>query len=235
MDTNREVTPGMTVEQASEQVLTRIGFTERWLQRARSQVAAGNLPRGILTLVLADAEVRHALEAAGATSVRVRRRIARLAPVGFAAIVLAAVAAVAVGTVPGDEPALAADPAPRIVTLSSRTGELLNLIPLQIPTGALAPASRSPASVRTAVRGPARSRVRAPEAPQAAPQPVPASRSTDPGHPQAGSAAPASGAPQGAAVAVQTGPTPGVQLTLGDFIDLVLAAERTLRSNAAGR
>src|SRR5947199_10793451 len=48
------------------QVLTRIGFAQRWLDRAKRQCTDGNLTRTALTLVLAGAEVHHAIEATGA-------------------------------------------------------------------------------------------------------------------------------------------------------------------------
>jgi hypothetical protein len=51
---------------SDEQMLSRIGFTERWLARARGQWTAGHHARSLLTLVLADAELRHAMDTAGA-------------------------------------------------------------------------------------------------------------------------------------------------------------------------
>lgn len=232
----------MTAEQPKEQVLSRIAFTERWLARARSQVVSGNLPRGILTLVLAGAEVRHALEVAGAGPAPPRRRLALLVPAALGLVVLAALAAVTVARHPGDETALAGGPAPRIVTFSARTGELLNLIPLPVSSAALTPASQPPAATTAPVRKAVRSRSRAPAPAVAALQPAPAVRATGPGQPGAGSATPLAPTPAAAAPspapqrsAAQAGPASGANLTLGDLIDLVLAAERTLRGDAAGR
>ncbi len=51
---------------AEYQILTRIGFAERWLQRAREECLGGNVARGLLTLVLADGEMRRLLQLSGA-------------------------------------------------------------------------------------------------------------------------------------------------------------------------
>jgi hypothetical protein len=71
-----------------EQMLSRIGFAERWLTRARGQWTAGNHERSLLTLVLADAELRHAMDAAGA-----RRRTKARHPTVATGFLLAAVVA----------------------------------------------------------------------------------------------------------------------------------------------
>lgn len=58
----------------SDQMLSRIDFAEGWLTRARRQWTAGDRTRSLLTLVLADAELRHALETAdGRVHVKARR------------------------------------------------------------------------------------------------------------------------------------------------------------------
>jgi len=46
-----------------EHMVRHIGFAERWLARAKREVAEGNLARSLLTLLLAEAEVHHAREA----------------------------------------------------------------------------------------------------------------------------------------------------------------------------
>lgn len=73
---------------SDEQMLSRIGFAERWLARARGQWTAGHHARSLLTLVLADAELRHAMDTAGA-----RRRTAARHPAVAAGLVLAAIVA----------------------------------------------------------------------------------------------------------------------------------------------
>ena len=72
-----------------EQILSRIGFTERWLARARGQWTAGHHARSLLTLVLADAELRHAMDTAGARR-RTARRPAAAMPFLLAAVVASA-------------------------------------------------------------------------------------------------------------------------------------------------
>lgn len=230
----------MTAEQPNEQVLTRIAFAERWLARARSQVASGNLPRGMLTLVLAGAEVRRTLEVAGAA--RPQRRLAPLVPAGLGLVLLAALAVGVATRYPGDEVAVAAGPAPRIITFSARTGELLKLIPSPVPSTAVTPALETPAAAAVPMRPALRSRSRTSSTVVAAP-PVPAAPAAGREQPRAGSAAPPPAAPASAVSpspapqrsVAQAGPASGAGLTLADLIDLVLAAERTLRSDAAGR
>jgi hypothetical protein len=76
---------------SDEQMLSRIGFAERWLARARGQWTAGRHARSLLTLVLADAELRHAMDTAGA-----RRRTTARRPTAAVGFLLAAVVASAV-------------------------------------------------------------------------------------------------------------------------------------------
>ena len=44
-------------------MVRHIGFAERWLERAKREVAEGYLARSLLTLLLTEAEVHHAREA----------------------------------------------------------------------------------------------------------------------------------------------------------------------------
>ncbi len=76
---------------SDQQMLSRIGFAERWLARARGQWTAGRHARSLLTLVLADAELRHALDTAGA-----RQRTTARRPTAAVGFLLAAVVASAV-------------------------------------------------------------------------------------------------------------------------------------------
>lgn len=223
----------MTAEHAGEQVVTRIGFAERWLERAKGQVVAGNLTRGLLTLVLADAEVHHALEVAG--SEHVRRPAVRpvLAPVALAMTALVAVAAMALATDRRSEP-VATESAPPIVALSGPAGALLDLVSSVSPAPSVTAAARTPAPpaagrrVRARTLAQERSAAPAMQQPIARPASVLVSAPTELGAGQpASSPAPAA--------AVPTVPSTVPQLTAGDLIDLVLAAERALRSDSTRR
>src|SRR3989442_15243490 len=79
----------ISMTSSDEQMLSRIGFAERWLARARGQWPAGHHARGLLTLVLADAELRHAMETAGGA----RRRTRAHPPTAATGFLLAAVVA----------------------------------------------------------------------------------------------------------------------------------------------
>jgi len=79
----------ISVTSNDEQILSRIGFTERWLARARGQWTAGHHARSLLTLGLADAELRHAMDTAGARR-RTARRPAAAMPFLLAAVVASA-------------------------------------------------------------------------------------------------------------------------------------------------
>lgn len=214
----------MTAEHADHQVVARIGFAQRWLERARGQVAAGNLTRGILTLALADAEVRHALEQAGARPSR--PRILRSTLGGAAGAIAALIALFAVW--PAGEPnsdAAAVDHAPPIVSLSPRVGTLLDLLspaPQASPIVAV-PRTHSPAAVRE---------VSAP-----LPSLYPPAIQSMPVSKQAPVQAPAQASPAQPTPVVPPAPTivavqPALpQLSAGDLLDLVLAAERALRDS----
>lgn len=109
---------------AEHQILTRIGFAERWLQRAREECLDGEVARGLLTLVLADAEVRRVLQLVDAPAQRSRPRL-----LPFLAVSLAGLAAAALALQPGMFPqgtslAESAALAPGM-TLRAGTGALL--------------------------------------------------------------------------------------------------------------
>lgn len=210
----------MKDERAGDQIVARIGFAETWLDRAKRQVADGNLARGILTLVLADAEVHHAIEVAGTPRPIAASRV----PIAVPVLLLVLVAASAFGlTRSSADPALPPDAGAPVIALASRVGSLLRLIP--------APPEASPAPVEpvTAVTPaprqvhPVRPSRRAAVAPSA---PVTAGSEVVPAVPA--SAPPVSPPPE-PVVQVPPQSTPPITLTAGDLIDLVLAAERTLR------
>lgn len=212
----------MAQDRAGEQIVERIGFAERWLDRARAQIGGGNMARGALTLVLADAEVRHALEVAGLRS-RHRPRRAATAAVAVALLLVAAGAVLVLALRGGDPAVFSADSAPPVVTLGPRTGSLLTLI--QAPRPAVpVPAVRSaPARV-----------LRAAPAPTPAPQlsvrprvrPAPVTVAPAPAAPLAPAAT-----PEAVTVVPPAVQPPSLTLTAGELIDLVLAAERALRGD----
>src|SRR3989442_14004356 len=112
----------MRVPANGEQVVARIGFAQRWLDRAKRQCTDGNLPRSVLTLVLADAEVHHALEAAGGPA---RAQTRRVTP---AALMLLGAVLVSAFLLASRWPAVSRgvpSPAPTLVRLSSSSGTLL--------------------------------------------------------------------------------------------------------------
>jgi len=194
-----------------EQLLARIGFAERWLGRARAQCAEGNVARSVLTLVLADAEVHHALEAVG-MPVRSRPRRA-----GSVALVLAAAALASglllAGRRPTDAGPAVATPAPPVVRLASSSGALLEAF---LPSVAVPapPSHRSGSPAPSATAGPVGAlRV----APVLAP-PLEAPRA-------AGSSGVAGGTPT-----VSSGPA---HISTPDLIDLMLTAERVMRQGPA--
>lgn len=108
---------------ADEQVLARIGFAERWLDRARRQWAQGNVARGGLTLVLAAAEVHHALAAAGVPGTRSAARRPRTVAVLLAGVLVTAVLIVARWPAPSS---VVSTPGPAVVRLASSSGSLLD-------------------------------------------------------------------------------------------------------------
>ncbi len=228
----------MMEERAGEAVVTRIGFAERWLDRAKRQVTNGNLTRGVLTLVLADAEVHHALEVAGARPRHTSTRRVSGPLVALTVVVVVAAAVIAATQRPTPIQA-SVDPVPTLIKLNAPVGAWLNLV----PTPRLGPGSTStPAISRTPTVLAVRSSP-VPRVVRVAAQPAPAPRLLS-GPP---TIAPSSAAPMAATmpailpgVPVPPAVTPPAAITspglsAGDLIDLVLAAERALRSDPAYR
>jgi hypothetical protein len=220
------------VKTAEHQILTRIGFAERWLQRAREECLDGDVARGLLTLVLADAEVRRVLQLAVPPAPRPRPRRPSVAVV--AAFLVAAAAALQVGVLAlGAAPVDSAGLAPRLM-LRAGAGMLLE------------PYAYSPARERDAivtippVQAPAQP-ARASQSVQV-PAPVPSGQtavSVVPLIPPAASAAPAPApdavpavmpaAVPAAAPAMAPAPAANTVITGIDLLDLVIVADRTLR------
>ena len=227
-------------------VLTeRIAFAEEWLDQAKRQLADGNVANGSLHMILAEAELQRAREVnAGSVSpdplpapstfwsVLSTRGVARasagvLAVAGFAAALL--------WHMPVVREAAPADTSWPVVVLSEQTGDMLRLVGT--------PSAPEPLIVERTVertivkpmivRVPAASQVRlaaaaaappiAPVAagPRAARAPGPVVVAPQPAHAPATQSTTASEAPPAAPV-----------ISDADVIDLVLAAERSLRQPA---
>lgn len=230
----QSTTEAMTVEAQDSQVVARIGFAERWLHRARTQCAEGDVSGGLLTLALADAEVRYALEVSGwrpAASHTASSRRRRLGGV------LAAAAAAVVGVIWVSLPSLGPTAAgefdgPPVIRFAPTTGTLLSVAPASIepdtrPGIAAASEQRPRRAIRTGVtRPPAPVTMRAAaSAPTARAGPAaPAA-----GQPTAAATAPSSTAGQLTASAALAGAPAPFVLSDADLIDMVLAASRALQ------
>jgi hypothetical protein len=210
----------------------RITFAEDWLDRARQQIEDGDLNRGTLTLILAEAEVHRAREVtmtAPVSTVPARGRVhVHAAGMVIGALALAAAVVVASAAVlQFKTPVQARDLAPvSIVRLSAGTGEMLSIVvapePVVERTVEKRIILRVPVPVAVAVRD---DRPIAPvlsEASPAAPLAV---------TPRVAASAVVPVAPASITAAPVVAPAPAL-LNEADVIDLVLAAERSLRRSA---
>lgn len=208
-------------DRRGQQVITSIGFAQRWLDRAKRQCLDGDVSRGLLTLVLASAEMGHALRMPAPTGALRRRRVVPAIALGTAAALAFAALAAWQGGPPAPAPSATA---PAIVTFSSRVGALLEpmqVLPVQMtisPVGqtVAAQATRRPARATPPMRvdAPAYAARSVPDVPTpvAGAPPVPVSR------------------PAAALSSLPAGTVGESGLTDGELIDLVLAAERILRT-----
>ncbi len=190
-----------------EQVLARIGFAQRWLDRAKRQCTEGNLTRSGLTLVLADAEVHHALEAAGGPA----RTQTRMTPAALMLLSAALVSVLLLASRWPGESGVVSSSAPPLIKLSSSSGTLLEAM------GALTAASRPiPISTTAISAGSGRaSAARYPSPPGTMPQQTPRAQ------PLASGGTPPSSLGSS-------------HISMSELIDLVLTAERALRREPAG-
>jgi len=186
------------------QVLARIGFAQRWLDRARRQCTDGHLARSALTLVLAGAEVRHALEAAGAP---VRAQARRTSPAALLVVAAGLISAFLLAAHWPAQSGIITSPVPPLLRLSSSSGALLEAM------SALAAVPGSAPSVAGAT---VTSRPPAPRYPGA-----PATLDTAGGHPSLA----IGGTPVGIGSS---------HISMAELIALVLTAERALRQEPAG-
>lgn len=204
------------MEQDSKGLTERISFAEGWLARARQQVEAGHHERGMITLVLAAAEVRLAREA-GTPTVRPQpdgRALPGWIAAGMATLSAATLIFMVVPRAVGPTDVHSGQ-APPVVVLSGGTGAMLNLVT------APPPATERTVTRTIIVRVPVK--VTEGTARQAAPASAadrPAAR-----HVPAGLPLPP---PAPAVAASSTAPQPAL-LSEADVIELVLAAERSLR------
>lgn len=212
-------TEAMKLTAPGEQVAARIGFAERWLLRARAQCEDGNVAGGLLTLSLADAEVRYALEAGGWQAHGTRRW--RRVPWVLLAAASAALLVWGLRAVPVPVSAGPTD-GPPVVRLPAQVGTLLAMVTVPAAPSSPAPAASvaAPRPTRRAAAGQPVQQVRA-SMPAPAPSIVstaPAVVTTTPSPTTASSAS------------VRPSTVMPVQLISDvDLIEMVLAADRTLR------
>jgi hypothetical protein len=214
----------MSVDTGHAQVIARIGFAERWLHRAKAQCADGDVVGGLMTLSLADAEMRVALETGGWSRHRPsapRPAMRRWLPwvMVAAAASLASVWTFRPAAVPADA---AVVDGPAVVRFSSHVGAVLSLI-------SVTPAPRAPvqfARPNVRPRG-QRSTPQAPPRATAAPLRPPAAAAAPTVTPAVTPAArPTITAPVSAPVLSPAAP---FVLSEVDLIDMVLAANQALR------
>ncbi len=223
-------------------VLTeRIAYAESWLDRARRHFEDGDIDRGTLTLILAEAEVHRAREAGTAASppappVRTSPRL-RGAGAAIAALAAACVLVVAsVAALKDKAPVEARDAAPApVVRLSAGAGDMLRMVvaPEPVTERTVERTVERTIERRVILRVPVPMVIPARDDRRARPVlPVPQIAASQPAGPQVAVSTTVSAAPDSApAVAPAAAPAP-VVLNEADVIDLVLAAERSLRRSA---
>lgn len=204
------------MEQDTKGLAERISFAESWLARARQQVEAGHHERGMLTLLLAAAEVRLAREAGrpGARRNPDRHTLAGWIAAGMVALSAVTLVSLVVPRTVGPT-GLHSGQAPPVVVLSKGAGARLNSV--QVPPQSAEKTVTKTIIVRVPVKvmeGAVRQMVPAAGANSQVVKPVPISPSAYPSAP--------------AAAASSTAPQPAL-LSEADVIELVLAAERSLR------
>jgi hypothetical protein len=210
----------------------RIISAEDWLDRARREIEDGDLDRGALTLILAEAEVHLAREVSMAAPASPAHRKARFGLAGAALGIVAAVLGVVIMAAVGQRfgaPMAARDEAPlAVVRLPDGTGEILRMV--VAPEPAVERTVEKRVIMRVPVPVVAANREALPASPavvpvSAAPQVVLVPHPAAPAPAPAPAVAPVAPA---AATAPVVAPAPAL-LNEADVIDLVLAAERSLR------
>ncbi len=198
---------GKTETQAQQHDLVRqIGFAERWLARARQEVVEGRHARGVLSLLLAEAEVHHARERGlpvqEATAWRPTLPMTILGGTLLAGLVFGVLSLVAPLLPPAGRLEVPASlpPAPPVIRFKQPVGSTLALIP-----AAIVPVQQNAVL-------PVRVEIQSPAVRQRRPVVRPAVSHVS-------------------AAGPGTTPAPAAPALVsdGDLIDLVLAAERSLR------
>lgn len=202
----------------------RITHAEDWLGRARQQIQDGHPERGALTLLLAEAELHRAREVgfAGTAGPCAGPRQESWRP--LVAVVAAAVAALAVGFLVFSRPGVWAEAhgaVPPLLRLQDGAGEMLRAVTAPEPLVERTVVERTviqrvPVYRPVSASLPTRAALPATEAVPAAPRMMPAAA---PVHPPAAPAQPVPAQVQSL-------------LSDADVIELVLAAERSLRRSA---
>jgi hypothetical protein len=201
----------------------RIGYAENWLGRARQRIEEGEVTHGTLALLLAEAELHRAREVdlppSAGPAVRPWAAWAAVGALTLAAAVVVITLMLPHGWAPPDA---GQHLAPAVVRLSAGTGQMLHLVTVPEP-----PVERTVVQsqiVRVRVPVPVEIRRESPPA-VAAPAPPAPVHAPPP-------ARPVPAAPVAAPPAVSSPvpvPAPAAVLSEAEVIDMVLAAERTLR------
>lgn len=189
-------------ERRRDHLAHHIGFAERWLSRAKQEIAQGDLGRSLLTLLLAEAEVHHARSGTAAREAALPRPSAAVTILGATALAAAILAGLAAALPRGDV-AAALSSSPSVIRFKQPVGSTLALISLVVAPAPPTQAISAPPQVVAAARA-SRTPIRR----------LPA-RTAGPSRPAPASAPVPAAAP--------------VLVSDGDLIDLVLAAERSLR------
>lgn len=191
-------------ERRRDHLAHQIGFAERWLRRAQEEVAQGDLGRSQLTLMLAEAEVHHA-RSGGAALQRAATRPSALFTILGAAGLAAALLAGLTAALPQTDVTGFLPSSPPVIRFRQPVGSTLAMLPMAVAPAVLTQATSAPPQVPVITGAPRRLGARRPTVRAAAP-----TRSTP-----------------------VDAPAPVVVPQLvsdGDLIDLVLAAERSLRA-----
>lgn len=216
------------MDERSASLTERIALAEGWLDRARCQIRDGQVVRGALTMLLAEAELQCARDSGLARAVAARRSPGRpwTTWTAIAALVLAAATALAISLANVD-PGVAGEgliSTTPIVTLSAGSGEILRLVVVPEPVVEPTVVERMVVTsriVRVSVPVPAPT---SPEPPREMTGPPPATVPVQ--------VLPATAPPVQAPAAphvVAAAPAAPVLLTEAEVVDMVLAAERSLR------
>lgn len=219
--------------EGTTQVVTRIGFAERWLHRARTQCTDGDIAGGLVTLTLADAEVRYALETAGIARTA-PRRLARTRRVKAASMLVATAAAAVVAgawaVLSGPvQPGARAVDGPPVIRFAP-VGSLL--ASMDVPSDATVVTSGAVSGSRFAGRTAGQRTLRVGARPATHPRAAGSSGAPVAARPAARASAgtsPLSAVPPAPAAATTSAAATPFALSEADLIEMVIAASRALQ------